>query len=274
MNKFMTNNSKPTSEPQERIVPLRLQKFLSRAGVASRRGSETLMSAGRVRVNGEVVTELGSKVDPRVDHVFVDDREVFIQDQPVYIMLYKPAGYITTMFDPHGRPCVKELVPTDRYPALFPVGRLDMDTTGLLFFTTDGELAQKCLHPSRHVDKHYVALTKGKVTAKNLDALRKGVMLEDGMTQPCKAELLKWDDAKAQPVLNVEAFEKKQSIVELTIHEGRKRQVKRMLDFVGNPVVRLHRDSFGPLRLSEVAEGQWRHLTDAEVELLKADAYK
>ncbi len=270
----MTNNNQSSGETPERIVPLRLQKFLSRAGVASRRGSETLMSAGRVRVNGQVVTELGSKVDPRVDHVFVDDREVFIQDQPVYIMLYKPEGYITTMYDPHGRPCVKELVPTDRYPALFPVGRLDMDTTGLLFFTTDGELAQKCLHPSRHVDKHYVALTKGKVTPKNLEALRKGVMLEDGMTQPCKADLIPWSSKKAQPVLNVEAFEKKQSIVELTIHEGRKRQVKRMLDFVGNPVVRLHRDSFGPLKLSGIEEGQWRHLTDSEVELLKADAYK
>ena len=124
---------------QERVVPMRLQKFLARAGAASRRGSENLMTAGRVRVNGVIVTELGSKVDPTTDVVTVDGREVRLADEAVYIILNKPAGYVTTMSDPAGRPCVASLVPKDQFPGLFPVGRLDRDTTGILLFTTDGK---------------------------------------------------------------------------------------------------------------------------------------
>ena len=171
---------------EERLVPMRVQKFLARAGVASRRGSENLMTAGRVRVNGQVVTELGSKVDPRVHTVTVDGREVRLADGSVYLMLNKPAGYVTTMRDPGGRPCVAELVPSDRYPGLFPVGRLDRDTTGLLLFTTDGEAAQRLLHPSYEKDKHYVALVEGVIGRDERRALERGITLDDGPCAPAK----------------------------------------------------------------------------------------
>ncbi|MEG0504464.1 MAG: S4 domain-containing protein, partial [Raoultibacter sp.] len=134
---------------EERIVPMRLQKFLARAGAASRRGSENLMTAGRVTVNGVVTSELGSKVDPLVDEVAVDGIIVKLSDEPVTLMLNKPKGVITTMSDPQGRTCVASLVPTDRYPGLYPIGRLDFDTTGLLLFSTDGELGHALLHPRR-----------------------------------------------------------------------------------------------------------------------------
>ena len=173
---------------------MRLQRFLARAGVASRRGSERLMTSGRVRVNGVVVSELGSKVDPSVDVVTVDGRPCSITERSRYIMLYKPQGYITTMSDPQGRPTVAELVPSREFPGLFPVGRLDSDTTGLLLFTTNGNLGQELLHPSRHVDKHYVALVRGVPTRRELEALRRGVMMDEGPAAPAKAEILHESD--------------------------------------------------------------------------------
>ena len=189
-------NSEQTSQG-ERIVPMRLQKFLARAGVASRRGSENLMTAGRVRVNGAVTTELGSKVDPLVDVVTVDGREVRLADGSVYLMLYKPAGYVTTMRDPGGRRCVASLVPSDRYPGLFPVGRLDRDTTGLLLFTTDGEAAQALLHPSFEKKKHYLALVHGWLTHAEAKALEDGIELDDGPCAPARVEALRMGDPRA-----------------------------------------------------------------------------
>ena len=159
-------------------MPMRLQKFLARAGAASRRGSENLMTAGRVTVNGQVVTELGSKVDPLVDQVAVDGVPVRLEGGPVTIMLHKPAGYVTTMSDPQGRPTVAELVPTDRFPGLFPIGRLDFDTTGLLLFSTDGELGNGLLHPRHHVEKRYLALVNGKPTPEQLGQLEQGIQLD------------------------------------------------------------------------------------------------
>ncbi len=241
-----------------RIVPMRLQKFLARAGVASRRGSENLMTAGRVRVNGEVVTELGSKVDPRVDTVTVDGMTVRLADGAVTIMLHKPAGYITTMSDPQGRPTVAGLVPHDRYPGLFPIGRLDYDTTGLLLFSTDGELGNGLLHPRKHVDKTYEALVDGVMTPAEARRLREGVLLDDGMTLPAEVELLDASHGR--------------SLVSITIHEGRKRQVRRMCSFVGHPVVELHRKSFGPLGLRGLEEGAWRVLDADEVAALRRAA--
>ncbi|MDO4443586.1 MAG: pseudouridine synthase [Slackia sp.] len=236
---------------EERIVPMRLQKFLARAGVASRRGSENLMTAGRVCVNGVVATELGTKVDPRVDTVTVDGREVRLADGAVTLMLHKPAGFITTMSDPHGRPIVADLVPCDRYPGLFPVGRLDFDTTGLLLFSTDGELGNGLLHPRKHVDKTYEALLDGVMDERDAQRLRDGVVLDDGLTLPAHVDIL-----RAGP---------KDSRVSITIHEGRKRQVKRMCGFVGHPVLALHRRSFGPIELGDLSEGSWR-LLDAHEE--------
>lgn len=249
----------PGAYRAERIVPMRLQKFLARAGAASRRGAENLMTAGRVKVNGEVVTELGSKVDPLVDHVEVDGVEVRLADGPVVLALHKPAGYVTTMFDPHGRPTVAELVPTDRYPGLFPVGRLDLDTTGLLLFTTDGELGNALLHPSRHVEKRYVARVRGVPAPDDLALLREGIELEDGMTAPAKVALVRHAATRRGLRADEGTCE-----VALRIHEGRKRQVKRMLEAVGHPVVALRRTDFGPIRLGTLPEGQWREIEGPE----------
>mgnify|MGYP003292539296 FL=1 len=240
----------------EQPFPMRLQKFLARAGVASRRGSEDLMTAGRVSVNGQVVTELGSKVDPKVDVVCVDGREVHLEDGSVYLILYKPKGYLTTMDDPQGRPCVAQLVPTKRYPGLYPVGRLDKDTTGLLLFTTDGDMGQHLLHPKHHVDKTYQAHVDGVPDEVDLARLRGGIMLDDGLT------------AQAQVRLVAERPDGS-SDIELVIHEGRKRQVKRMCSAVHHPVLDLHRDSFGPLVLTDVDEGSWRLLTEDEIASLR-----
>lgn len=272
-----------------RVVPMRLQKFLARAGVASRRGSENLMTAGRVTVNGHVVTELGSKVDPRVDEVAVDGRAVRLADGPVTLMLHKPAGYVTTMSDPQGRPTVADLVPTDRHPGLFPVGRLDADTTGLLLFSTDGELGNGLLHPRRHVTKRYLACVEGRPAERELARLRCGIELDDGPTQPADVRLLEGAAARrAERLLDMppvapprssreyaavcEGRAAARSIVRVALCEGRKRQVKRMLAAVGHPVVALHRDSFGPLGLGGLPRGEWRELSAEEVAALHVAA--
>ncbi len=242
----------------EAVVVMRLQKFLARAGVASRRGSENLMSAGRVKVNGVVVRELGSKVDPNVDVVEVDGVVARLFDAPVTIMLNKPAGYLTTMSDPQHRPCVASLVPTERFPGLFPVGRLDMDTTGLLLFSTDGELGNGLLHPRKHVEKTYVAHVAGRVSQPEAARLEAGVVLDDGPTLPAHVEI-----CRAAP---------SESELRITIHEGRKRQVKRMCSAIGHEVLRLHRSNFGPLDLGNLKQGEWRVLEDFEVKALRQAA--
>lgn len=270
---------------ENRIVPMRLQKFLARAGAASRRGSENLMTAGRVTVNGVVVTELGSKVDPLVDEVAVDGVPVRLADGPVTLMLHKPAGPLTTMSDPFGRPTVAELVPTDRYPGLFPIGRLDQDTTGLLLFSTDGDLGNHLLHPRHHVLKRYYALVEGAPSEPQLDRLRSGIVLDDGPTQPAQARLFDGaEEAAARALLEAPglpadasrqyraaqaARAKKRTVVEIGLREGRKHQVKRMLDAVGHPVVALHRAAFGPLELGDLPRGGWRLLSAEEVAALR-----
>ncbi|HIY84449.1 MAG TPA: rRNA pseudouridine synthase [Candidatus Rubneribacter avistercoris] len=274
---------------EDRVVPMRLQKFLARAGAASRRGSENLMTAGRVTVNGRVVTELGSKVDPLVDEVAVDGAVVRLADGPVTLMLHKPAGYVTTMSDPQGRPTVAELVPVAAHPGLFPVGRLDADTTGLLLFSTDGELGNGLLHPKRHVAKRYLACVEGCPTEGELDRLRRGIMLDDGPAQPADVRVLDGGEARtAGRVLAVppavpprssreyadvlRGRASARSYVRICLREGRKRQVKRMLGAIGHPVVALHRDSFGPLALGELPRGEWRELSAEEVAALHAAA--
>ena len=234
---------------------VRLQKFLARAGVASRRASEKLIEAGRISVNGQVVTELGTKVDPEADEVRLDGAPVRKAAEAVTLMLNKPAGYLTSMKDPQGRPCVAQLVPLDEFPALYPLGRLDYDTTGLLLFSTDGELGNAVLHPSHHVDKTYRALVKGKPSEAALDRLRSGVVLDDGPTQPAEVRLA--------------GRKGKNAYVEIIIHEGRKRQVKRMCEAIGHPVLQLHRASFGPLELGDLPEGKYRVLSKQEVAALE-----
>lgn len=266
MSKVPNDNGVRVHPGDSMLVPMRLQRFLARAGVASRRGSEGLITAGRVCVNGVVAIELGTKVDPSVDTVTVDGVPVVLGAGAAYVMLHKPAGVLTTMSDPHGRPTVASMVPHDRYPGLFPVGRLDMDTTGLLLFTTDGDLGQMLLHPSHHVWKTYRALVDGVCRERDLDPLRKGIELDDGPCQPARCRALSRDESGAVAPNGVP---RGTTPVEVIIREGRKNQVKRMLSKIGHPVLRLHRCKFGALELGDLAPGAWRNLTEREVDLLK-----
>jgi len=233
---------------------MRLQKFLARAGVASRRGSESLMTEGRVTVNGEVVTELGSKVIPANDVVAVDGIEITLADEPVYLMLNKPAGYVSTMSDPHARHAVAELVPVDEYPGLFPVGRLDAETTGLLLFTTDGEFSHRILHPKWKVYKTYHVEVERVLRDGETQWLRDGVFLEDGLTAPAIVDRIESGDST--------------DTLSISIREGKNRQVRRMFETIGHPVVKLERVAFGGVSLGDVELGQWRLLDTHEVKTL------
>lgn len=226
----------------------RVQKVLARAGVGSRRACDELVAQGRVRVNGQVA-ELGTRVDPDHDRVEVDGAVVGVRPGLVHYLLNKPAGVVTTAADPQGRPTVVELVPAE--PRVFPVGRLDVGTEGLLLLTNDGDLAQRVAHPSHGVDKEYLAEVDGQPSRGALRQLREGVALDDGVTAPAKVALV-GDHA-----------------LRITIHEGRNRQVRRMCDAVGHPVLRLVRTRIGPLADRRLAPGEWRPLTQAEVRALE-----
>ena len=215
-----------------------------------------MMTAGRVCVNGAVVTALGSKVDPRVDVIEVDGKRILPTGVPVYLALNKPAGCVTTMSDPQGRPTVASLVPVDDHPGLFPVGRLDLETTGVLLFTTDGELSHRLLHPRWKVPKTYVAVVDGSPGPQACSRLESGVDLDDGMTAPAVVRILE--------------TRLDSSLVEITIREGRKRQVRRMFSAVGHPVAQLHRTAFGPVDLGTLEPGSWRMLDDGEIAALRA----
>jgi len=229
------------------VTAEKLQKALARAGVASRRNCEILIAEGRVRVNG-VVAGTGARVDPDADVIEVDGAVVATKADLVHYLLHKPAGVVTTARDTHGRPTVVELVPPE--PRVFPVGRLDAETEGLLLLTNDGELAHRLTHPSRGVEKEYLVEVVGSPSRGALRALREGVELEDGRTAPAKAS------AVAPGVLR------------LVIHEGRNRQVRRMCEAIGHPVTRLVRTRIGPLTDTRLAPGEWRQLTPEEVAAL------
>ncbi|MHB0938331.1 MAG: pseudouridine synthase [Armatimonadota bacterium] len=228
----------------------RVQKMLAAAGVSSRRGAEELIKAGRVTVNGEVV-ELGARVDPARDTVAVDGTPVHLPTHRT-IMLHKPAGIVTSRKDPHATDTVMSLVPA--IPGLHPVGRLDMNTTGLLLLTNDGELTFALTHPRHVVDKTYRAWVRGIPSNDALHKLREGITLEDGPTAP----------AQVRRILT----RADRTLVEMTIHEGRKRQVRRMLEAVESPVISLARVRLGPLTLGDLPEGQWRDLNDEELDAL------
>jgi 23S rRNA pseudouridine2605 synthase len=228
---------------------MRLNAYLARAGVASRRGAEELIRAGRVRVNGEVAG-LATFVEGD-DQVDLDGNPV-APEPLTYVLLHKPAGVVTTARDPQGRPTVVGLVGHDR--RVVPVGRLDADTTGALLLTNDGPLAHRLMHPRYEVDKVYEAEVEGEPGEEDLRRLRKGVELEEGLTAPAEAKLVA------------------PSRVELTIHEGKKHQVKRMLEAVGHPVRRLHRKTYAGLTLDGLEPGEWRELTPEEVCRLRVPA--
>lgn len=226
----------------------RLQKVLARVGIGSRRVCEDMIEAGRIRVNGEVA-QLGRRVDPEVDEVRLDGAVIGIRPGIVHYLLNKPVGVVTTADDPQGRPTVVGLVPDE--PRVFPVGRLDMDTEGLLLLTNDGELTHRLTHPSFGVEKEYIVHVEGEPTRGALRQLREGVELDDGPTAPAKAALLA------------------PSIIRLTIHEGRNRQVRRMCESVGHPVKRLIRSRIGPIADRKLKPGSWRELTSDEVRSLE-----
>lgn len=226
----------------------RLQKVLAAAGFGSRRVCENLIAEGRVTVDGEVAV-LGRRVDLETAKVAVDGVPVSVRPGLVYYLLNKPVDVVATASDPQGRPTVVELVPDE--PRVFSVGRLDADTEGLLLLTNDGDLAHRLSHPSFGIEKEYLAEVEGKVTAGEVRRLREGVQLDDGLTAPAKVSLV-------EP-----------GLLRLTIHEGRNRQVRRMCAAVGHPVVRLVRTRIGPLADRRLSPGEWRELTDAEVQALQ-----
>lgn len=229
----------------------RLQKVLARVGVGSRRACEQLVAAGRVTVNGERAA-LGRRVDPERDEVVVDGVPIGIRPGLVYYLLNKPAGVVTTADDPQGRPTVVELVPAD--PRVFPVGRLDLDTEGLILVTNDGELAHRLTHPSFGIDKEYLVRVEGRPTRRALRSLREGIELDDGITAPASVGLIAPD------------------LVRITISEGRNRQVRRMCEAIGHPVLRLVRTRIGPVVDRRLKPGEWRALTHDEVRSLERGA--
>ncbi|MFB9312247.1 pseudouridine synthase [Nocardioides plantarum] len=229
---------------------IRLQKLLAQSGVASRRKCEELMLDGEVEVDGEVVTRLGAKVDPRTAVIRVSGLRLPPVSEHVYLVLHKPRGVVSTMSDPEGRPTLQDLV-DDRPERLFHVGRLDTDTSGLILLTNDGDFAHKMAHPSYEVDKTYVAEVDGEVTKDTVAALLAGVELDDGPVRPTEVRVV----ASTRP----------KSIVELVIHEGRNRIVRRLLDHLGHPVRKLSRIRFGPVRLGGLPSGELRELTNDEL---------
>src|SRR5262247_2262258 len=235
----------------------RLQKLLSQAGVASRRASETLIVEGRVTVNGTTVRELGTKADPAHDDVRVDGCRIRAPERPRYILLNKPRGYVSTRSDPQRRRTVIDLLQGVR-EYVYPVGRLDYDTQGLLLLTNDGDLAAKLTHPRHQVDRTYEAYVAGMPDDDAIDRLRRGIPLDGRRTLP------------ADVLLVNKGRRDRNGVLIITIREGRNRQVRRMLEAVGHQVESLRRVGFGPLGIRGLKPGEWRELTDAEVEKLKS----
>ncbi|UOE96444.1 pseudouridine synthase [Alkalihalobacillus sp. LMS39] len=232
----------------------RLQKVIAHAGVASRRKAEELILEGKVKVNGVVVKELGMKVTPRKDEIEVNGVPID-KEEPVYFLLYKPTGVISAVKDDRGRKVVTEFLEVEQ--RVFPVGRLDYDTSGALLLTNDGELTNILTHPKHKVDKMYIAKVKGYPTKEVIEKLRKGIMLEDGKTAPARVKIVSGDKKKGT------------SIIEITIHEGRNRQVRRMFDAVGHPVLKLKRERFSFLDVGNMRPGETRPLKPFEVKQLK-----
>ena len=236
---------------------MRLQKYLALSGVASRRSSEKLIAEGHVAVNGRVITEMGVQVDEFTDKVTVDGVLCHLEEEKHYLAYNKPMGEVTTVTDPEGRATVMDKFRD--YPVrLYPVGRLDYDSEGLILLTNDGDLMNELLHPSREVDKEYLVKVSNRVTDEEIRRLRAGVQLDDGrMTSPAQVRLIRYDTFSTTLLV--------------TIHEGRNRQVRRMFTAVGHDVVSLKRTGFASIRLHDLPRGQWRRLTDAEVRKLKGN---
>lgn len=230
--------------------PVRLQKYLAQCGISSRRKAEELIAAGRVAVDGKIVTAMGTRVIPGRNKVTCDNKPVYSREKLVYYLLNKPKGFVTTLSDPQGRKIVTSLIKNVN-ARLFPVGRLDLDTEGALILTNDGELAQKIQHPSYNTDKTYEALVRGRVSKENLSLLERGIFLDQKNTAPAKVKMLQ---QKGQ-----------NSLIRITIHEGRKRQVRKMFDHINHPVLHLKRTAYGKLTLGRLPIGGYKQLNSADL---------
>lgn len=235
-------------------MEIRLQKYLADAGIASRRKSEELILAGRISVNGDVVTELGVKVDDKKDKVTFDGNPVSIDSKLVYIMLNKPVGYVTTVKDQFNRPAVVDLLKGVK-ERVFPVGRLDYDTSGLLLLTNDGDLTFKLTHPKHNVEKTYRAKVFGTPTTIEMSMFRRGLLIEGKKTAPAKISIVE--------------SQTKMCVVDISITEGRNRQVRKMCSAIKHPVSTLQRTAIGEIELGDLSVGKFRYLTDKEVKYLK-----
>ena len=233
---------------------IRLQKYLAMCGVSSRRNAEKMILSGKVTVNGHTVTEMGVQVDETKDQIAVEGKPVYPETEKHYLAYNKPIGEVTTVSDPEGRATVMDKFRA--YPVrLFPVGRLDYDSEGLLLLTNDGDLMNHLLHPSHEVSKVYLVKASNRVTEEEIRILRNGVMIDGKLTSPAEVRLIRY-----------EAFD---TVLLVSIHEGRNRQVRKMLEAVHHQVVHLKRVGFGPIQLKDLPLGQWRRLTPVEVEKLK-----
>ncbi|NLV76616.1 MAG: rRNA pseudouridine synthase [Tissierellia bacterium] len=233
---------------------MRLQKYMAKCGIASRRKSEEIILEGRVKVNDIVVKELGMTINPKKDIVKVDNEIIKLEENKIYIMLNKPKGYVTTVKDKHSEKIVLDLINGVK-ERIYPVGRLDVDTTGLLLLTNDGDLAYKLTHPSYEIPKKYIALVKGIPNNKKLYKFRKGLKIDGRMTAEAYIKILKRN--------------RDTSLLEISIHEGRNRQVRKMCKYIGHPVIQLERVAIGKLELGNLGIGEWRYLTSKEIEYLK-----
>lgn len=234
---------------------VRLQKYIAMSGTASRRAAEQLIDEGRVAVNGKKVTEQGVKVEIGCDTVEVDGILLKVNDKKIYIALNKPTGYVTTVKDQFDRPTVIDLVEKEIHTRVFPVGRLDYETEGLLFMTNDGDWANKVTHPRFESKKKYYAVLKGVLTIPELNKIRRGVVIDGKKTRPAECEIMEIDMGM--------------TLVEIIIHEGRNRQVRKMFEAVGHTVKALKRESIGIVELGNLPEGRWRYLTSSEIEYFR-----
>ena len=234
---------------------IRLQKYLAEAGIASRRKCEEYITDGRIKVNGKIINELGTKVNPEKDEIYFDDKKIENKEELVYILLNKPIGYVTTAKDQFNRDTVMNLIKIKE--RVVPVGRLDMYTSGALLLSNDGNFVYKITHPKHEINKTYTVTLKGIVTKEDVEKLEKGVDIGGYTTKPAKVKILKTD------------IEKNISRIEITIHEGKNRQVRKMCEAIGKKVQALHRTKIGNISVKTLKIGQWRYLTKKEIEELK-----
>ncbi len=230
---------------------IRLQKYLAEAGIASRRKAEELIQQGKVKVNNVIVTELGTKINPEKDKIEYEGKIITREDEKVYILLNKPIGYVTTAKDQFNRDSVLDLVKVKQ--RIVPVGRLDMYTSGALLLTNDGDFVYQVTHPKHEIEKTYTVTLKGMITKTTIEMLKKGVKIEDYVTRPAKVRILKIEE------------DKNQSRLEITIHEGKNRQIRKMCEAVGHRVLALHRSKIDGIGVKELPLGKWRYLSENEI---------